>query len=805
MLATLIRALLRRRGLALALVALVVVAAGLGALRLRVDFSSTAFYGDDSPAGEALAAYQERWGADDDTLLVLVRAGPEREHLLDPEALAAIHELAEDLRGAEAVAAVTTVADAPLPRPGLFTEPGELEATDLPSLVERVHADEKPDVRRDLLERLPFVPALLSADARSTVVAVELEFSSDDVMRTRATVDGLEDILAEHDGALAELGLERELAGVPAIRASFFSLLVHDQAIFVPATLALIALGLLLVFRRLHGVLIPALAAGAPMLMLIGIMGWVGEPVGLLNQAYFTLLPVIAVADAIHMVARFHEGPRRERPKLAADDPRHLDDELRAPSASGMAPIVHDDELDDLPARERRVVEAGSRVGLACLLTSLTTAAGFASLALAQMPMLRRFGLFAALGVLLGFCVVVVLVPLLLSFVEPKAEDIVGELPGLGIVDRCARLAVNRPLLVLFGAVVLTALALVPADRVRVDNTLTGLLDGDHPTHIASGHVDDELGGVLGLEFELHAPAGVDLRDPELLAATHGFEQWLAEQPEVRSVEGLASVVAGGAALLGGAPIPDSRAAIDARLDALAPYAPLDRLIRERGRRARIHAGLPDDGGQAFVEFAERAEAELHARLAGADHPRAEEIEVLTTGTPLLAYRGVNRITDDLRTSLLLVFAVVVVVIGLLLRSFWLTLIGLIPNALPLLLGYATVGLSGQVLDPLAAVILTLGLGIAVDDTLHILVRTREERQAGVELEPALRRGLAHSGRAVVVTSVLIAGALALNLASSFPPLQMLGLLGAVVILAALVIDLLVLPALIVLLAGRGL
>jgi len=761
-LARLIATILRHRSAGLIGVALVVFVAALGLVRLRVDFSSTAFYGDDSEAAQRLADFQASWGVDDDALLILIHPiNPDPDGVLTDARLAAIAELAHALERGEQVVAVTSVATTPLPRPRLG--PGPLTPIDLASLIA---AAPTLDARSALLERLPTVPTLLAADGSEALIVVQLAFSSDDVMRTQAAVDALEPLLRAHDPKLEALGLTRELAGIPAIRAGFFTLLVHDQAIFIPLALALIGLALLFIFRRLHGVLIPATAAAAATLCLVGLMAWFGEPVGLLNQAYFTLLPVIIVADAIHMVARFHEQRRRGA------------------------------------AVEPAIIIAGSRVGLACLLTTVTTGAGFASLLLADMPILRSFGLYAAVGVSLGFVMVIVLVPLLLSFVNDQRSA--PALPGLAPVDALVRLAITRPKLILAATFVTLALAMIPAQRVEIDNTLTGLLDADHPTSIASRRVDAKLGGVLGLEFQIHAPVGLDLRDPAVLAALHGFERWLAEQPEVRAVEGLATIVAGTGELFGGpATIPATRSAIDARLDAIAPFAPLDRYMRDHGRSLRIHAGLPDAGGRGFVEFAERAEAELTRRLAAPNLP--PQVRAHATGTPLLAYAGVNRITADLRTSFALVFVVVLGLIALLFRSLWPALVGLVPNGLPLVLGYATIGLVGQVLDPLAAVILTLALGVAVDDTLHIMVRTREELREGLPLNEALTRAIRQAGRAVVVTSFVIAGGLSLNLMSSFPPLQMLGLLGAVVISLAVVTDLLVLPALIVLARGRGL
>lgn len=778
LLAHLVASLLRRRALAALLLLSVFAASLLGLSRLRIDFSSTAFYGDDSVAAARAQAFQATWGADDDTLLVLMHPldADDPAGVLEPDRLSAIADLSAALGDVAQVQDASSIADLTLPLPTLG---GAARSTTFVELAQRLDLAAQPSAARQaLLERLPFVPALLSIDGRDTVIVVELGFSSDDIVRTRAVVAELERVLAEHAGTLTELGLAYELTGVPGIRAGFFELIVRDQALFVPLTLLLIGLALFAVFRRLHGVLIPALAAMVPTAMLVGIMGWMGEPIGLLNQAYFTLLPVIAVADAIHMIARYHAERR------GTDD---LGQEL-GQAARG------------LDAREQAIVRACSQVGLACFLTSLTTAAGFASLATATMPILRTFGLYAALGVGLAFVVALVLVPLSLSLVR---DDRLPPPPAaLGAVDWVVAISLRRPRRVVLVAVALVVLALIPASRVEIDNTLSALLEPEHPVSVASRRVDERLGGVLGLEFEIIAPARVDLRTPEPLAALHGFERWLAEQPEVRVVDGLASAVAGVGELRGaGDEVPREQAEIDARLALLAPHAPLDRLVRDDGQRLRIHVGMPDAGGRQFVEFAARAEAELSDRLVA-----LPQLDAHATGTALLAYRGVNGITEDLRGSFALVFAVVVAAIALSFRSLWPALVAILPNLAPLLLGYAALGLLGKVLDPLAAVILTLALGLAVDNTLHVMARAREQLQLQRgELEHALRHAISQSSWAVTVTSLVVVGALLLNLGSSFPPLQMLGLLGSLVIGLAWLANATVLPASLALLRGRGL
>ena len=758
MLAWLIGHVLRQRLAVMVGLFVVVIAALLGLMRLRLDFSSTAFYGDGSTDAEQLADFQRRWGADDGTLLVLVHTDEDDPHtLLEPARLQAIAQLEQALAGATEVASTRSIARLRAP---IETPVGTLEADTWLAWI-----GQQPETSRSAwLERLPFVPTLLSADGRDTVIVVELGFSSDDVVRTRSAVDELDGILQTHAAMLAEHGLRHELAGVPAIRAAFFELIVRDQSRFVPLTLAIIGLALLWVFGRVHGVVIPALAAAVPTAMLVGIMGWAGEPLGLLNQAYFTLLPVIAVADAIHMVARYHEQRR----------------------------------ADPGGDREQAIVHACAQVGLACLLTSLTTATGFASLLLADMPILRGFGLFAAVGVGLAFVVGVVLVPISLSLVRddrlPRREI------GLDLIDRVVAVALRRPRLVVLVSLALMGLAWLPATRVRIDNTLSGLLETSHPVSVASARVDARLGGVLGLELELLARDGEDLRTPERLARTAELEAWLAEQEHVRAVEGLATVVAQIGQLRAAAvAIPTTQAELDARLSLLAEHAPLERLVSADGQALRIHVGMPDIGGRRFVELATRVERELEARFGAAN------IDAHVTGTALIAYRGVNGITDDLRSSFALVFVVVVGLIALSFRSLWPAVAAILPNLGPLLLGYAALGLLGRVLDPLAATILTLALGIAVDDTLHVMVRTREALRGGDNLEQAMRAAIRHSGWAVAVTSIVVVGGLLLNLGSSFPPLSLLGLLGSLVIALALVANLTLLPATLVLLRGRGL
>lgn len=715
---------------AVVVVALLMMALCIAAAtRIRLDFSSTAFYGADDPAAAALHEFQRRWGADDATLYVLAEADAPAG-ALDAEPLRILGELHAAL---EADPDVLGVRDLDSVTPSLGPGDATLE-------VSFATADARTRAAlRGVLLSSAAAPRLISKDGHQTLLAVELRRSSDDVQAIAPVVERLRATVALYEG---QAGLRLELAGVPAIRAGFYRLALHDQLRLGPLVGLALAGLLALAFRRVHGVVIPLVLTAVPLAGLVGLMATAGEPIGLLNQAYFTLLPVIAVADAVHLQARLHEILRR-----TGADPR------------------------DTAARRAAVIEACDRSGAACLLTTVTTALGFASLALAQMPMLRRFGLFAALGIGLAYLALLLLGPLLLDMVRARPPAPPRGMPGL------ARWATHRlrPGLVVGGALLLGLVAAVGAQRVIVDNHLSALLPADDPVRLASARIDETLGGTLALEVELVAD-GPWLEAPQL-ASLEAFERWAATQPEVRVVTGPATL----RSLLPS--LEDSTAAGSSASEASALRRTL---LDDSDRRARVSIQTADLGGRAYAALATRVRA------------RATELraEVTVTGTPLLAYQGVDRIAHELRRSLVGVVVVITLAIAVLLRSVWLSLLALLPNVLPAALAYAALGLLGIDLDPLAAVILCVGLGLAVDDSLHLLARLREGQAAGLPYTQALEQAVEHSGHAALVTSVALCGGLSINLASSFPPLRLLGALGAGTIALAWVLDVVMLPGL---------
>ncbi len=759
---------LRRRWwlVALALAACLVAAAG--AARLTPDFSVRAFFLSDDPEAQGFEEISAFWGQDDAVMLLVVTCpeGP----LLTPQRLRALQAAVEEIAAQEAVADVQAITEVTR----VWAEiPGLLQLD--PLLDTMPQAEDPQDPRfvawRDEVLRDPmWVPSLLAPDGSAAGVMVEFATGSDDILALMPLVRQLRAALARH----AEGELAFAEAGIPALRADFFTVFYRDNAILAPLAMLLIAVCLLLVFRNLHGVLIPSLGAALPTLLVLGAMGLLGEPLGMLNQSYLTLLPAIAVADAIHLVSRFHE-------------------ELRRRAAPGQRPTADQ--------RNAATAVALSRVGAACLLTSLTTGAGLLSLQMARMPILQSFGRYAALGILLAYLVLLFVVPVLLSFTRGAAPE-AGREERPGRIDRlllaCAGISLHHPWRVLAATLTVVAMAGFFGSRVVVDNQITRLLHDDHPTTRASRLADQKLGGILLAEIDLQGAPG-SLKEPATLRALEALGRQALALEGVRAVASPATVVSRVADMLTGDPaIPDSVAAVSQFLLLMEGDEALSQVVDADYGRGRVLIRARDEGSNRFAELAGGLQGAMEIHLGSLP------LQARLSGTPHVAYRGFNHVTCDLRNSLLLAFMVIGLLIGLLLRDLRLAAICFLPNALPLLVGYGLMGAAGWRLEPTSAMVFTVALGIAVDDTIHLLVRWREERRRGHGMEQAIRLAVLHSGRAVVITSLILCCGFLVHLLGSFPNMVVMGSVGAAVIATALLCDLFVLPSLLRLFGERA-
>jgi predicted RND superfamily exporter protein len=664
----------------------------------------------------------------------VVRATARGGDIFAAEPLAALRDAVARLRRVEGVAEVRSIFD--VRRQGRI---GGL----LPVIPAREASldDEARAAAKARSERHPLVAGqMLSADAASSLVLVRLVPGADRPPLQPEVVGRLETTLAEARAAAPALDLE--LTGMPALREQATRALRRDMLVFNSAGLTLAVVISALAARSLRSTVVACVPPTVGAIWALGLLGLLGAPVNVLTAVVPSLALVVGTCDSIHFIEDMRRGVRR-----------------------GIDPLA---------------VSAGAvrRIGPACGLTSLVTAVGFASLATARIDAVRGFGIAAAVGALASFAAVTLLTPLVAAL--PCCSGL-----QLGRSYRLAGRAANvlagfsvrhaRPLAAV--ACVATLLLGLSAVRLDADIRVGDSLPKDTPAARALARVDAEFGGAMGVDVVVGWPDDVDWRDSVVLASLDEVHGVLDRAEGISRPVSLASVAE---------PLTDRARQ---RLDAEAFRG----LVAPDERLAVVRARVGDIGSRRLEGVYTQVDGELDALERARPGWRFE-----LAGMSVVSARNLRQLVHDLGSSLLLEVLVIGTILAVAFRSPLAGLVSMVPNLFPLAVIAAVLAVTGRSLTPATVIVFNVCLGLAVDDTVHLLSALARHRREGVSVATAVRRAVAEMGNAVVIGGVVLGVGFATVTASSVPSLAGFGVLACAAVVAATVAELLFLPALLV-------
>ncbi len=429
--------------------------------------------------------------------------------------------------------------------------------------------------------------------------------------------------------------------------------------------------------------------------------------------------------------------------------------------------------------------------------TTITTAAALASLGLSPVQPVKTFGLTTGAGMLILYFIAMVLLPPLL---QPLAVPLGKRQPSIRLLDRTvvriAGLGLRHTRKVVAGATLLTLAAFAAALHIEVETNLYHFFAQDHWLIRDTHTVEQSLTGVVPLDIVFTAPSAQGLLEPARLHAIRDFQHWLETLPEVdRSVSVADLVEELHWAFHGEAAeyrrIPDSREMIHQYLF-IYNGQDLYELADTNLRVARVVLNLSIHGANAIQGLLERIENHLHqAELRG--------MQWHIAGLGRLFADEEDLLLDGLNRSSLIALVLIFLLLALLWRSWTAASLCMLPNVAPVILIFGLMGMFGIWLDMATAMIASVAVGIAVDDTIHIFHGFSARQAAGASPAWALVRTLRRSGRAVTATTLILCIQFLMFTTSQFQPTAKFGLLTAVGLVAAFVYDLLVLPALLML------
>lgn len=757
--------LVTRRALVVILVLLLLTAvAAVEATRIRFEFSPQALLRGDDQLYQQLQDFKQTFAYEDSVLMVIVEATGDA-NVLDDHLLNWQRDIADRLRALPHVNECATLATIEIPRRTLGFPPSVAARP----FISRFPANENDSRRlRRLVDESPLLAGtLVSKDLRVAALLVFIDPKVQHVSDLTVVVDDVKQVLQAYP---APAGFRTALSGLPYIRTDTIKNLQDDQKRLLPIAALLYLVTLAIVFRRVSGSLLPLLAVGMGLAWTIGTVVAVGAAFNLISNVLPVLLLVVGVSNCVHVLDEYAE---------------------QLPLAGG-----------DRTEASRRTMRHMSR---SCALTLFTTAVGFACLWTARSDVLREFGWQATLG--MGFMYVTIIGTLgsLMQFFRPPRRSTAGA--PLGHVTATAGHVIDRHpriTLAISGLAITTAVWL--GLQVPVNSYMIETYSQDHPTLKTLRLVDNELSGLLPIEVRLQADNSERLLDPDVFRKVEKFEQEALQQEGVlfaRSyADVLESISTGTAALTGAsAELPESDKELerDIRLghwvvNRVGETLGYPNFMTDDGRAGRILIKVQDVGTLRLKTLIDHLNAELHQAF-----PPGSGVTPTLTGDAYVNTMAMNAVIHDLFYSLLTASLTIFATIAITFRSLRTGLIAAIPNLTPLALTLGYMRLRGYDMNVGNVIVFTISLGIAVDDSIHFLFRFREEMQRTGSVEDAVDRTFEGTGRAIVVTSVLIVAGLSVLLFSDFVPTRRFAELTSVTMIGALIGVLLLLPACLVL------
>ncbi|MCP4175239.1 MAG: MMPL family transporter [Fuerstiella sp.] len=799
-----------------ALVVVFVLAAvvGSGALRLRVDFSPEQVYVGNNSAVEFCEAHKKLFRFEDSIVLVLLEATDDRS-LLREDCLQWMKQFAERTRPIDGVRDVTSIITLKRPRVSLREDQ---EISWLPLFAEDQYSNSEQLQQR--IRQLPLLnDMLISNDQQLLMTLVDLDPADRTIATATERVSGIEQVLA--DTALPP-GTRTFVTGVPAIRVDVIRSIITDQLKMVPLCSALFLTVSLLMFRSPLITGLSLFSVLTAVVLTMGLMGWCGVTFSIMSNIIPTLILIIGAANNVHILSRFQVEVRAFRRDFLPSSVVPASFELQIESAGEASPLQQGG--GEIATCTRTTMREMSRT---CFLTLLTTGVGFGSLLIAQADVLKSIAIQAAVG--MGCCYVslMLVVPPMLILCGRRlcplsngndADDAAvdhAELSELSEVTRGnGHAATSRlgkvwlvlghwisvysvPIVVLH--LLVAAWTLWSCRDIPINSYVFETYDRDHPTMEVVRTMDERMSGLISLEIQLRADDRNRFFDADVVAALLTMRETIPQDDTVTFyrdyIEFLAVFDNNRTLTRDPARAAASLRRVRIALKQLDTPKTTSAFLGTDEPVARVMMRIKDVGSTGMKDLFRNVENVLRSELPS-------DIQFTLTGDAYLHAVCMDVFVRDLFYSLLAASGVIFLLISLLFRSLRIGLISAVPNMFPLVMTLGYMHLRGYELTAGNVIVFAISLGIAVDDTIHLLARYRDERRS-MTSEQAIQEALSSSGRAIILTSVLVVSGLSILVFSDFVPTRRFAELAAVTMCAALPGDVILLPALLKLFGDR--
>ncbi len=590
-----------------------------------------------------------------------------------------------------------------------------------PLMSDEIETDEEAQYILGRIHDNPILRGKLASD-NGKVIALFIPLESKDVSHRVAT---------EIQAIIDRLGGDAEyhIAGLPLAEDSFGSEMFSQMALSAPAAMLIIFLLLLMFFRQWRVILAPMIVAIMSVIWAMGLLILMGFPVHIMSSMIPIFLIPIAVLNSIHILSECCD-----RYKKFQDKPNTIQYSI-------------------------------GELFVPMLFTSLTTVAGFLSLALTPIPPVRVFGMFVAFGIIVAWFLSLVINPAIAILIPDRilmkfVNRDVSRGPLSRIMGTFRNLASNRPKIIITLAIIVVAVSGYGLTKIVVNDNPVKWFKESHPIRIADQVMNEHLAGTYMNYLVFESEDDDRMKAPEVVTYMEAIQRELEKEPIVGATTGLADIIKKVRYELFGADssklvLPESQDEIAQMLFMFEMSGgnpdDLFKFVTPYYDKANLWVQLKKGDNMAVTEVVERGNRFLE------EHPLPEGVTAQWAGLPYINVAWQDQMVTGMGKSLMSSYVVVFIMMMFLFRSFKWGVISMLPLSITIMAIYAFIGYIGKPYDMPVAVLSSLTLGLSIDFAIHYIQRLRMIHARTNDFEASFKEIFEGTGRAISRNVLVIA------------------------------------------------
>ncbi|MBL4594926.1 MAG: MMPL family transporter [Flavobacteriales bacterium] len=733
----------------LIIIALVIFTGVTGFLgsKLEFDYDFEHFFPQNDEDLDFFLEYRETFENDNDYILISVG---NQKGIFDSQFLQKANRFAIDLEQLNHVEEVISPTNIKQPILNTF---GYIE-------IPLLHINDPSKFKNDSIrisKSKEYTKTLFSSDYKSICIVVHnaqiiTKKASDELL-----ID-IESLISKYD--FKELHFAGKIRG----QKTYLTKMKFELILFLSISIILIITFLFISFKSIYGVIIPLITVFIAITGVLGIMQHLGKSLDVMSTLLPTILFVVGMSDAVHILNRYIEELRSGNKKIDA------------------------------------IKITFKEVGLATFFTSLTTAVGFITLMMVPIRPMQDFGMYSAIGVILAFIIAITFLPATLSLLKkPKISNInPKELFWNKVLSKSFLFVIRNQGKIVIGYCIVVILSIIGIFQLEVDYKLLEDLSEDNPLQQDFRYFENNYSGIRPFEMAIYTKDSSSIFNYETMLEMNKVENYLYDDYEAGFILSPVSIIKSvNKAVHGGNSnhynIPNSEKKYKALLKKIERANLKDKLrhfINETNSVARFTGKMDDIGSKKVKEinilFEQFFQSKIDNNLIG----------YKMTGTALLVDKNNEFLATNMIMGLAIAFLLIAILIGFIFKSIKMAFLSIIPNVIPLAFIGGLMGYLGTNINMSTSIIFTIAFGIAVDDTIHFLSKFKIENSKGKSLIYSLERTYLSTGKAIVLTTLILCGGFMALIFSDFKSTFLIGAYVSLILFVAVITDLLLLPVL---------